>query len=75
MSDTLDLVLCKFHVDQANFNAFKNISCYFVGQRTKIKKDLLQGEKLQKAHPSQSHPVQDRKSVPLCSGCVIHFFF
>lgn len=39
-----------------------------IGQRTKIEEDLLQGQKVQKAHPSQGNPVQDRKSLPLCSG-------
>lgn len=46
-----------------------------IGQRTKIEEDLLQGQKVQKAHPSQGNPVQDRKSLPLCSGWVQNMDF
>ncbi|CAO1618656.1 unnamed protein product [Sympodiomycopsis kandeliae] len=30
------------------------------GQRSKDSKDLLQGQDLQEAHPTQGHPIQDR---------------
>ena len=33
------------------------------GQRSKDPQDLLQGKRLQEAHPAQGHPVQGRKGM------------